>query len=112
MATVEFRGVEALNANLERFKVRMHRGGDEAGREQARNILQSAVSFAPLLTGELRGSGRVREVKKGLFRILFDAPHAAVVHQRHLSQAQYLRRATEQNRTEQGYAQSLRRNLR
>lgn len=114
MSNVEWRGVDQVNANLTQFMKRMHQGAEEAGETQAKKILAAAQNNAPVDTGELVGSGRT-EKKGGTnkeVQVIFDAPHAAVVEKRHASKGRFLRRATESNRTEQGYAETLTRKLR
>ncbi len=106
---VEWKGVDQVIANLTRFKKRMHQGAAEAGSEQSKKILLAAQGNAPVDTGELVGSGRTEWVGGATneYRVIFTADHAAVVERRHTSQSNYLRRAVEGNRTEQGYAQKL-----
>jgi hypothetical protein len=112
MASVTWSGIEQVKANLTQLRQRMHDGAREAGGEQARKILTAAQSNAPVLTGELVASGTTEEISVGMFRVIFTAGHAAVVERRHPSQAEYLRRAVEGNRTEQGYADKLATKLR
>lgn len=112
MASVTFSGITATVAAMEALKRRLQDAGREAGSEQSGKILSAAQANAPIKTGELRASGKVEERGRGLFRVSFDADHAAAVHQRHPTQGKFLERAMKDNRTEQGYANKMRTKLR
>ena len=55
--------------------------GQAAIERSAEDILRLANLEVPVATGELRDSGHV-ETRGGRSRVVYDAPHAIVVHQR------------------------------
>ena len=65
---------------LSKVAARLRRAGQRGAREAATRTLDRARELVPTAEGELKASGRV-EIRPDGAAVIFDAPHAAVVHQ-------------------------------
>lgn len=48
----------------------------------SRKLLDEANTIVPVITGELKDSGHVEIISKNEAEVIYDAPHAVVVHEK------------------------------
>jgi hypothetical protein len=73
-------GVTNLQKNLDRVLHALQKAAVASLKAEAEVVLEKAKSRTPVDTGQLRDSGHV-VADKNEVRVVFDAPHALVVHE-------------------------------
>ena len=73
-------GLDELGQLIEHVATDLRRTTSQAARESAARTLARALTLVPTDEGELAASGRVVSRPDG-FAVVFDAPHALIVHQ-------------------------------
>src|SRR3990167_5454214 len=85
MVKVEVRGMEALQARLKRTSATLAREAPKAVRVFAGEGMNEAQKRVPVVTGRLRSSAYIREVKRNQHRtdvrFGYEAPYAVFVHE-------------------------------
>lgn len=69
---ISFDGSNAL-AGIRKLRSSFDRAIHESIKETARLVLKDSRPFIPLLTGRLRDSGRVEELERYTFKLIWDA---------------------------------------
>lgn len=68
----DYSALQSVKYNLARLSVDMRKQGEQAIKRCAENLLMQARALAPMDTGALRESGKVKKISNSEYQVIFD----------------------------------------